>query len=118
MATYSKSLLSGSVNGKQIVITATTSGSATPLHTAVSGTGSLDEIYLYAYNDATASVLTNVLWGSAVEPDGVVRFTLPSRVGRTLIVDGKLLQNSLTVSAYASVANVIMFDGFVNNIAP
>jgi hypothetical protein len=118
MATYSKLLLSGSVNGQQIKITTASGSGYTPLHTAVSGTGSLDEIWLYAYNDATASVLTSILWGSTTEPDAVVRFTLPSKVGRTLVVDGKLLQNSLTVSAYASVANVIMFDGFVNNIGP
>jgi hypothetical protein len=116
MATYSKFLLSGSVNGKQILIASTGSSSATPIHTAVSGTSSLDEIYLYAYNDSTASVQTNILWGDTTEPNSVVRSTISSKSGRILIVDGKLLQNSLTVSAYAAVANVIIFDGFVNRI--
>ena len=118
MATYSKSLLSGSVNGQQIKITGTTSGSATPLHTSVSGTSSLDEVWLYAYNENLSNVQVSILWGNTTEPDSVVRTTLPSQAGRTLVVDGKLLQNSLVVSAYASVANVIMFDGFVNQIAP
>lgn len=116
MAIFTKYPLSGSVNGKQITVSATTSGSATPLHTAVSGTGSLDEIWLYAYNDSTASILTSILWGGTTEPNDVTRYTLPTRAGRTLLVDGKLLQNGLTVSAYAAVANVIIFEGFVNQI--
>jgi hypothetical protein len=30
------------------------------------------------------------------------------------MVDGKIAQNSLSISAYAAVSNVILFDGFVN----
>ncbi len=116
-ATYSKLPLSASVNGQQIKIGATTSGSATPIHTAINSTSSLDEIWLYAYNESTSSIVTSVLWGNTTEPDSVNRFTITSQSGRTLIVDGKLLQNNLTVSAYASASNVIMFDGFVNRIA-
>ncbi len=116
-STYSKQFLSGSITGQQIKITATTSGSANQLHTCPAGTGSLDEIWLYTYNEATASVSASILWGSQIEPDAVNRVFLTPQSGRTLVVDGKLLSNGLTVYAYASVTNVIMFDGFVNRIS-
>lgn len=118
MATYSKLTLSGSTNGQQILVTATTSGSAIPLHTAVSTTSSYDEIWIYAYNESTASVQCSILWGSTTEPNAVNRLSIPSQAGRILVVDGKLLNNALTVLAYASIANVIAIDGFVNRIAP
>jgi hypothetical protein len=118
MATYTKNLLSGSVNGKQILITATTSASANPIHTSVAGETSLDEIWLYAYNEATASILLSIDWGSTVEPNSVNRATIPSQSGRTLIVDGKLLQNGLIVSAYATTGSFISIDGFINRLSP
>jgi hypothetical protein len=116
MATYTKLPLSASVNGKHILISATASGSATPIHTAVAGTGSLDEIYLYSYNDATSSLQLNILWGGTVEPNDVMRVTVLPKSGRTLVVDGKLLQNNLIVSAYAGVGSLVTVDGFVNRI--
>lgn len=117
MATYSKLILSGSVNGKQILIDSTASGSATPIHTSVDGNSSMDEIWLYAYNDATASIQLNILWGGTVEPNDVNRITIPSKIGRTLVIDGKLLQNSLVVEAYASTGSFINVDGFVNRVS-
>ena len=117
MATYTKLPLSASTSGQQILITATTSGSATPIHTAVAGTSSLDEIWIYAYNDATASLLTSLIWGGGAEPSNVVRLSIPAQSGRILITDGKLLQNSLTVYAYASASNYVSIDGFVNRIS-
>ena len=116
MATYTKNKLSGSTNGKQILITATANGSAVTIHTAVSGTSNFDEIWLYAYNDDTTDATLLVLWGGTTEPDNLMRFTLPSRAGRYLCIDGALLQNSLVVKAYASIANKITVDGFVNSI--
>ncbi len=116
MPTYTKLPLSASVDGKRILITATTSASANPIHTAVAGEAALDEVWIYAYNEATSSLECSILWGGTVEPDDVVRITLPSQVGRTLIIDGVLLQNSLTIEAYAQVASLITIDGFVNRI--
>jgi hypothetical protein len=116
MATYSKLTLSGSVSGRQILISGMTSGSATQIHTAVAGSSSFDEIWIYAYNDSTASLLTSVLWGATTEPNDVARFSVPSRSGRVLIVDGKLLNNGLTISAYCTASNSVVVDGFVNRI--
>jgi hypothetical protein len=114
MSTFVKLPLSASSYGQQVLITATTSGSANPIHTTLSGTGSLDEVWIYAYNDSTSSILTSILWGSTIESASVNRFSILPRSGRTLMVDGKIAQNSLSISAYAAVSNVILFDGFVN----
>lgn len=123
--TYLKVQLSGSVNGKNIVVT-TTSGSYTNIHTAISSSASFDlvgtdEVWLYAYNSSTSSVTMSLLWGSVTESNDVNRWILPPAPGgvngtRTLLVDGKILQNSLTILAYASIANVVLIDGFVNRV--
>lgn len=117
MATFAKQALSASTNGKQIKVTATTNGTANTIHTAVSGTASFDEVWLYAYNESTAAVLLTILFGGVSEPDNVIRALIPPQAGRTLVCDGMILQNSLIIKAYAGSANLIMIDGFVNNIS-
>lgn len=115
MATYTKALLSGSTNGKGIKVVQTATA-GTLIHTAVSGTSSFDEIWLYAYNGHTTTVTLTIEFGEATVPDGNIVITLPNKAGRLLVVDGRLLQNSLVVRAFASVANVVVIDGFVNQI--
>jgi len=116
MPTYSKLPLSASNFGQQILISATVSASANPIHTAAAGTTTIDEVWLYAYNESTASVLTSINWGGGTEPANINRVSIPPQIGRTLIVDGKIIQNGLTISAYASQSNVVVIDGFVNRI--
>lgn len=113
--TVTRSLLSGSTNGKGIKVVATAS-TGTTIHTAVSGTSSLDEIYLYAYNSHTADVDLTIEWGETTAPDGNIKVTIPFKSGRYMVVDGRLLNNSLVVTAFASIANVIIIDGLVNKI--
>lgn len=115
MATFTKALLSGSTNGKGIKVVQTATA-GTLIHTAVTGTSSFDEIWLYAYNGHTTTVTLTIEFGEATVPDGNIVITLPNKAGRLLVVDGRLLQNSLVVRAFASVANVIVIDGFVNQI--
>jgi|ERR1035441_2836856 hypothetical protein len=114
--TFTKLPLSASSYGQQILISATTSASANPIHTSVAGTSAMDEIWLYAYNDSTASVVCSILWGGTMDLGNVNRVPLQGQAGRTLIVDGKLLQNGLTVYAYASSSNWVSLDGFINRI--
>lgn len=113
--TVTKQKLSGSTDGKGIKVVAT-STPGTTIHTAVSGTSSLDEIWLYAYNGHTADVVLTIEWGEATVPDGNIIITIPFKQGRFCVVDGRLLQNSLVVKAFASIANVIVIEGFVNAI--
>ena len=114
--TFTKNKLSGSTNGKGIVVAASAS-TGTTIHTAVSGTSSFDEIWLYATNNHTASVLMNIEWGEAgSSPTTNTQITIPPKAGRFLICDGRLLNNSLLVTIFAGTTNVIVIDGFVNQI--
>jgi len=115
MATYSKHLLSGSTQGKQIKVVQTATAGDT-IHTAVAGTTNLDEIWLWAFNSQAASVKLTIEWGEATAPDGNVEVTIPGESGLQLIIPGLLLQNELVVKAFASVANVVMLTGYVNRI--
>ena len=117
MATFSKQLLSGSTNGKAIKV-AQTATAGTTIHTAVSGTSSFDEVWLYAHNTSSASVKLTLEWGEATAPDGNIEINIGAEgTGLILIAPGILLQNSLVVKAFADTANVINIFGYVNRIA-
>lgn len=116
MASFTKQTLSGSVNGRQIALSATASSAANEIHTTPSGTTSIDEIWLYGYNDSTASVTVTLLWGGVDDVVDAVKTTVTSRSGRTLLTDGKVLQNGLIVRGYASVSGSLMIDGYVNRM--
>ena len=116
MATYSKELLSGSTQGKNISVTGTATGSSVTVHTAVSGTTDLDEIWLYACNtSATARVLT-IEYGGTTDQDDLVELEIAADSGWVLICPGLLLQNGLIVKAFAAAGDVININGFVNRI--
>ena len=115
MATYLRSGLSVSTNGKNIAVGVT--ASPTLIHTAVnsSSVNTWDEIYLYAYNGNVSDLELIILWGGTASTDET-RITIPSKSGRYLVIDGKMLQNSLLVKAYTSVSGAILIDGYVNSI--
>jgi hypothetical protein len=115
MATFSKTLLSGSTNGKAIKVVQTATAGTT-IHTAVSGTSNIDEIWLYAINSSASSVKLTIEWGEASAPDGNIELTVLPEAGLVTVIPGLLLQNSLVVKAFAGTANVIMIHGFVNRI--
>ena len=115
MATYSKELLSASTNGKGILVAATATAGTT-IHTAVSGTPDIDEIWLYAVNAHSADIKLTLEWGEATEPTGNIEITVPSEAGLMLLVPGLLLQNGLVVKAFAGTANEIVIHGYVNKI--
>lgn len=115
MATFAKQLLSGSTQGKAIKVAAT-STAGTTIHTAVSGTSDMDEIWLYAVNSSTSNVKLTLEWGEATAPDGNIEQTVPAESGLMLLAPGLLLQNSLVVKAFAGTADVITMLGYVNRI--
>ena len=116
MATFTKKKLSGSTNGRGIkVVTTATTG--TTIHTAVAGTTDFDEVWLFAYNGHTANVVLTIEFGGVSVPDDNIKVTLVWQAGLQLIVPGLILQNECVVRAFASVANVVVITGFVNNIA-
>ena len=115
MATFTKTLLSGSTNGKAIKVVQTATAGTT-IHTATSGTSNLDEIWLYAVNSSSSAVKLTIEWGEATAPDGNIEVTVPAEDGYMLVVPGLLLQNSLVVKAFAATANVVLINGYVNRI--
>lgn len=117
MATAVKRKLSGSTDGRGVKVVATASAGTT-IHTAVAGTtaGTFDEIWLWAYNSSTSSVLLTIQFGGTSSPDDDIKQTIPHQSGMVIVVPGFILQNGSVVKAYASVANVIIMNGFVNAI--
>jgi hypothetical protein len=115
MASISKQLLSGSTNGRMVQVTGTGSGSANTLHTAVSGTANLDEVYLYAVNTGSSDVLVTIEYGGTGVANEI-DFIVPGSVGLVPLVEKLLLQNSLVVKAYAATGSVVNIGGYVNRI--
>lgn len=121
MATYSKQFLSSLIDytdakGKPLVVTATSSGSPQQIHQTQVNADVIDEIWIYASNTASASVLLTMVLDTTE-----IKVTIPSQSGLTLVIPGLTLKgNSLesaTVSAYASTANAIAISGYVNRIS-
>lgn len=117
MPTVLKRKLSGSTDGLPVkVVAVATAG--TLIHTAVAGqvAGTFDEIWIYAQNNHTAAVTLTIEYGGATVPDQNIVMTIPNKAGLQLIIPGLILQNGLTVKAFASIANVVCLSGFVNTI--
>jgi hypothetical protein len=115
VATYGKQLLSGGTNGKNIKVVATASAGTT-IHTAVSGTSNLDELWLYAMNTDSSDRKLTIEYGGTTSPDDLIEQTITTEAGWTLICPGLLLQNGLVVKAFAAAANVVVINGYVNRI--
>lgn len=116
MTTYSKLILSGSTNGKQIKVAANATPGTT-IHTAVAGNDDKDEIYLYAVNSSSAPVKLTIEWGGTASPDDLIELTLLPQCGLVPVVPGLVLNGGLVVKAFAAVADVIMISGYVNRVA-
>ena len=117
MATALKRLLSGSTDGKAILVVQTATAGTT-IHTAVNSTtaGTYDEIWLWAYNGHTADVVLTIEFGGATVPDQNIVVTIPFKSGLVPVVPGLILQHVMVVKAFAATANVITLTGFVNAI--
>lgn len=115
MATLTKRILSGSTNGKGILVAATAT-LGTTIHTAVAGTTDMDEIYLYAVNSSATAVKLTIEWGEATAPNGNIEDTIPAESGLYLIAPGLLLNNGLVVTAFCATTNVVVIHGWANRI--
>ena len=119
MATFSKSILSGSTDGKQIKVAATATA-GTLIHTGPTNTAHLHEVWLYAVNTDTTDRKLTIEWGAAASPDDLIEYTVKAENGLYLIVPGLLIKgnaSALTVRAFAATTNVICISGYVNVIA-
>lgn len=117
MGTYSRQLLSASTNGKPIKIAATATAGTT-IHTAVAGTSSYDEIYLWITNTSAAAVTLTIEYGGVTDPDNLIvkALSIPANSPPIPILTGQVLHNAQVLAAFASSANVLLATGYVNRI--
>lgn len=110
-----KILLSGSTNGRNIKVVATATA-GTLIHTAVTGSDDIDEIFIYAHNTDSSTRTLTIEFGGVSSPDDLIEIDLEPNKGAYLVIPGWLLQNGVVVGAFASAANVVVINGFVNRI--
>jgi hypothetical protein len=115
MATFSKQLLSGGTNGKNVKVVETATAGTT-IHTAVSGTSDMDEVWLYAMNTDSSDRKLTIEFGGVTAPDDLTEITIGTEAGWVLVCPGLLLQNGLVIKAFAAAANVVVINGYVNRI--
>jgi hypothetical protein len=119
MATFSKNILSGSTNGRPILVNQTAIATGTTIHTGPTETSSFDEIWLYASNTSTASKKLIIGWGGVADPDDLIEINLAAESGLVLIAPGLILKGvgtALIVKASATDATSINILGYVNSI--
>lgn len=118
MATFAKTTLSGSTDGRGILVAATTSPGTT-IHTGPTNTAHFHEVWLYAQNyDSTDRKLT-VEWGGTTAGTDHIEFTVKAENGLYLIVPGLILKGNATalvVRAFAATGTAIVMHGYVNTI--
>lgn len=118
MATFAKTILSGSTDGKAIKVAATATPGTT-IHTGPTNTAHLHEVWLYAQNTDTTDRKLTIEWGGTAAPDDLIEFTVKAENGLYLIVPGLILKgnaSALVVRAFAATTNVITISGYVNTI--
>lgn len=112
MATNTEELLSGSTSGKPILIS-TTATPGTLIHTAVTGTASEDNVWIYACNNHTAVVTLTIEYGGTTAAEQII-MGIPAKEGLILVIPGLPLNGGLVIRAFASVTNVVSITGLVN----
>ena len=120
MATYSKSILSGSTNGRAVLVNTTVSNTCV-VHTGSTNTSVQHEVWLYAQNTDTTDRKLTIEFGGVTSPNDLIEQTVTAEGGLILVVPGLVLTgNSSTaprITAFAATANVVTLHGFVNIIS-
>lgn len=95
---------SNSTNFLPIIISGTSTGAATLIHTAHAT--NIDELWLSAYNYSTTDVFINLMLGSSTAGQ-VLTQVIPAQVGLIPLLAGQTFTGSVVISAYCSVSNAI-----------
>lgn len=120
MATFTKHILSESIDGAPILVTGTTSASATVIHTGPTDTSVMEEVWLYAMNTGSTTLKLTIEWGGST--DGyLIEQMIPTEAGLVLVAPGLLIQGNLetpiTIKAFnATTGSVINITGYINRI--
>jgi hypothetical protein len=112
MATLSKLALqpAGTTGDGLGILVAATATAGTAIHTASATATTIDEVWLYAYNNHSASILLTIEYGGVTAPKDVIKQTLTAQNGLVLVVAGLLVQGNATpkvIRAFAATANQI-----------
>jgi hypothetical protein len=112
---YRKRKLSASDKGRGVKVAATGSP-GTLIHEALGNVAAndWDEVTLYAVNSSTSAVKLTIEWGGTSSPDDQIEITIPAESGLTQVIPGLILNEGVSVRAFAATANVILLHGFVN----
>lgn len=115
---FSHEVLSGSTNGLGIKITGTNTAGGVTFHTAISGTTSRDEVWVWLQNNNASGVSRTVTieFGGTTAIDNQIILSIPPKSGPVLAVPGFPLRNGLLVKAFADVANEVVAYGYVNRV--
>ena len=121
MATLSKLALqpAGTTGDGLGILVAATATAGTAIHTASATATTIDELWLYAYNNHSASILLTIEYGGVTAPKDVIKQTLTAQSGLVLVVAGLLIQGNATpkvIRAFAATASQISIFGYVNRI--
>jgi hypothetical protein len=122
MASFTKLALqpAGTTGDGLGILVAATATAGTAIHTASTTTTTIDELWLYAYNNDTADILLTIEFGGVTAPKDVIKQTITTQAGLLLVVPGLLIQGNATakvVRAFAGTANKISVFGYVNRIS-
>ena len=117
MATYSKIVLSGSTDGRGILVDdAATAGKT--IHTGSSTATTYDEVWIYAANYDSSDRKLTIEWGSASAGD-IIESTITTEAGLVLVIPGLILKGNaspLVIAAFAATTSSIQLFGYVNRI--
>ena len=121
MATLSKLCLqpAGTTGDGLGILVAATATAGTAIHTASTTATTIDELWLYGYNNETSSVVLTIEYGGVTSPKDVIKSSMAAQAGLVLLVAGLVLQGNATakiVRAFAATANKISIFGYVNRI--
>ena len=116
MATFTKLQLSSSFGGRNIPITSTSSLEPTNIHTCVSSSTVMDEVWLWASSTTGSSVSMSLFMGSTSSAD-IINCTISPNDVPFLIIPGFVMNNTSSIQAMAQSQNVININGFVNRIS-
>lgn len=119
MATFTKNILSGSTDGRAVLVAATASPGTT-IHTGSSTASTIHEVWLYASNPDTVQHTLTVEWGGTTSPNDIIKLYLPAESGLTIVAPGLLIKGNATplvVRAFCDTTNKVAITGYVNEIA-
>lgn len=118
MAAFAKTILSGSTDGKGILVAATSSPGTT-IHTGPTNTAHLHELWIYAQNYDTTDRKLTLQWGGTTAGTDDIEYTVKAESGLYLIVPGLILKGNATplvVRAWGATGTALVIHGYANTI--